>query len=220
LLTKRNLGYSLTTDVTLSDFFCSILTKKGMPMSDGPHRSLRMRKPWKELAKRGDQAVYDSSEVITAATAALASDFKCEVSWHLIRALKSVFLGFNNSLRMVDAAIDQLKIAKAKSDNSVFASNAIAWSMQLIRENKFGLDAFYEAIGLAAKQRGFAGVRSVEEHYLRESNSKRADRVGQRLTSAICSISDGKLGIALAGPQQDAVDVGKKAGIDDGVPLL
>lgn len=49
-------------------------------MSDGPHRSLPMRKPWRELAMRGDKAAYSASEVAEAATNALASDFKMEVS--------------------------------------------------------------------------------------------------------------------------------------------
>lgn len=46
---------------------------------------------------RGDKAAYSASEVAEAATNALASDFKMEVSWELTQELKSIFSGRDNS---------------------------------------------------------------------------------------------------------------------------
>ena len=76
----------------MSYFYMKLLTLSetvftgGWTMSDGPHRSLPMRKPWKDLAMRGDKAAYSASEVAEAATNALASDFKMEVSWELTQS--------------------------------------------------------------------------------------------------------------------------------------
>ncbi len=76
-------------------------------MSDGPHRSLPMRKPWKELAKRGDQSTYDSEQVAEAATRALVSDFRNEVSWSLINDLKSIFGGLDVKSRLIVNAFNE-----------------------------------------------------------------------------------------------------------------
>jgi hypothetical protein len=190
-------------------------------MSDGPHRSLQMRRAWKELAKRGDQRTYDSDQVAEAATHALASDFKNEVSATLVSALKNVFTRRDNSLGLPEIALQQLDEAKALAAGSVFGMNAVAWSIQLVHENRVDKDALYEAVGLAAKERGFANTRSVEEHYLRQSNQRRADGVSARLQSAISALSEGKLGSMLVDPPPTAArGPRKRTDLNDGVPLL
>ena len=189
-------------------------------MSDGPHRSLRMRKVWKELAKRGDQLTYDAEQVGEAASHALASDFRNEVSAPLVSALKDVFTGRDNSLGLREIALRQLDDAKALAAGSVFGMNAVAWSIQLVHEGRLDKEALYEAVGLAAKERGFANTRSVEEHYLRESNQRRADGVAARLQNAISGLSESKLGSLLVDPQPAAQrGPRKKTDVNDGVPL-
>jgi hypothetical protein len=189
-------------------------------MSDGPHRSLRMRKAWKELAKRGDQLTYDAEQVGEAASHALASDFRNEVSAPLVSALKDVFTGRDNSLGLREIALQQLEEAKALAAGSVFGMNAVAWSIELVNEGRRGKEALYEAVGLAAKERGFANTRSVEEHYLRKSNQRRADGVAARLQNAISGLSESKLGSMLVDPQPAAPrGPPKKMDVNDGVPL-
>ena len=189
-------------------------------MSDGPHRSLPLRRAWKELAKRGDKGAYDQEQVSEAAKQALTSDFKNEVAWPLINALKNVFDRRDNSLGLPEIAFQQLADAKALARGSVFGMNAIAWSEQLVREGRLDAEAVYDAVGLAAKDRGFANARSVEEHYLRESNKRRADHVRARVTSAISGMSEGTLGKALVEPQPTATPSRRKRDeLDEGVPL-
>ncbi len=179
-----------------------------------------MRRPWRELAKRGDQRVYDSEQVAEAATQALASDFKNEVSGQLINALKHVFTGRDNSLRLPEIALQQLEEAKALARGSVFGMNAVAWSIQLVHEGRLDKQALYDAVGLAAKERGFANTRSVEEHYLRESNRRRADGVTERLNTAISELSESKLGWMLVdSPPAAARGLRKKTDLSDGVRL-
>lgn len=188
-------------------------------MSDGPHRSLPLRKLWKELAKRGDQSVYSIAEVAEAAKGALAYDLK-EVKWELMDALKAVFTGRDNSLRMREISLQELEDAKTIAASSVFGLNAVQCAVLLINEGRFGVDAFYEAIGLAAKIRGFANIRSIEEHYLRHSNQQRASKVCKRLSSVISSFSDTQLGSLLV--SDDAAKttrIKKRSQIDEGVPL-
>ncbi|MES2741321.1 MAG: hypothetical protein V4754_10270 [Pseudomonadota bacterium] len=189
-------------------------------MSDGPHRSLPMRKPWKELAKRGDQSTYDSEQVAEAATRALVSDFRNEVSWSLINDLKSIFGGLDNSLRIPEIAVQQLQDLKGAAAGSVFARNAIEWSIQLVNEGRLEPDAVYVAIGLAAKARGFANTRQIHEHVLRQTNQNRADGVTARLKSVIGGLSESSLGSILMN-RQDAGQgrLSKSSSLDAGVPL-
>ena len=120
-----------------------------------------------------------------------------------------------------EIAIQELENARAQAAGSVFGMNAVSWSIELISEGKFGLDAFYEAIGLAAKMRGFANVRQVEEHYIRQSNERRAKYVTERLTSAITGFSDARLGSLLVSRELTAARRSKKKEqLDEGVPLL
>jgi hypothetical protein len=68
--------------------------------------------------------------------------------------------------------------------------------------------------------RGFANVRQVEEHYLRESNQRRADHVSARLSGAISNFSEGRLGAMLVSPESaGARRPKKKTHLDEGVPL-
>lgn len=189
-------------------------------MSDGPHRSLPLRRPWKEVAKRGDQRTYDTTQVAEAATLALVSDFRNEVSGALISALKNVFNGKENSLRLPEIALDQLEAAKSLAAGSVFGRNAVAWCIQLVHEGRTDPEAIYEAVGLAAKERGYAATRQVEEHFLRQASKQRAAGVCSRLGDAISAMSEKRLGTMLINPAPSQLRAPKKKiSINDGVPL-
>ncbi|NDP64637.1 hypothetical protein [Polaromonas sp.] len=189
-------------------------------MSDGPHRSLQMRKLWKVLAMRADQSAYAAEEVAEAVTNALIGDFKNEVKFSLLSALKAIFTGLNNSLESPEIALQELADAKSLAAGSVFGMNAVEWSIELIRNGKFGLDAFYDAVGLAAKMRGYANIRSAEEHYVRKSTLERAVHLKQRLTSAVSGLSEGLLGSILVGSEfASAQRSRKKTHLDEGVQL-
>lgn len=187
-------------------------------MSDGPHRSLPMRKPWKVLAMRADQCVYTAEEVAEAATNALVGDFKNEVKFSLISALKAIFTGRDNSLKSPEIALQELADAKSLAAGSVFGMSAVGWSIELISNGKFGIDAFHAAVGLAAKARGYANTRSAEEHYVRKSTVRRSVYLKQRLTSAISGLSEGRLGSMLVGSQVALAQRSrKKTHLDEGV---
>jgi len=189
-------------------------------MSDGPHRSLPMRRAWKELAKRADKRTYDATEVQEALRHALASDWKNEVSPALISALKDVFSGRDNSLGFGKIALDQLEAAKPLAAGSVFGTNAVSWCIRAVKEGRVDKAAFYEAIGSAIRERGFAASRQVEEHYLRKSTENRAANVRQRIEKG-GAMSDFK-GMARRFLKIDGSSNGSPAkkqhdGLDDGV---
>jgi hypothetical protein len=189
-------------------------------MSDGPHRSLPMRRAWKEVAKRADKRTYDATQVQEAVLSALAKDWKNEVSPALISALKHVFSGRDNSLGLPEIALDQLEAAKPLAAGSVFGANAVSWCILAAKEGRLDMASFHEAIGSAIRERGLATSRQVEEHYLRESNHRRADHVGARLESALAACSNAALATTVIDPQPSSrPGLRRQSGLDDGVAL-
>ena len=189
-------------------------------MSDGPHRSLPMRRAWKHLAKCADQRTYEAEQVREAALHALSSDWKKEVPAALIVALKKVFQGRDNSLGLREIALDQLETARSLAATSVLGRNVVGWCVELVHAGRMDLQALYDAVRFAIEERAFAGARQVEEHYLREANLERSVGVKARIEEAISELSEKMLG-------EDLVDshtptgrtVKKRDDIDDGVPL-
>lgn len=188
-------------------------------MSDGPHKSLKMPKAWKDLALRGDKKVYGAEEVRDVALYALSKDFKNEVSGLLLRALRDIFDGKNNSLLMREVALEALEAARRLAAGSVFGSSAVRWCEEYINTDAFGRDNFHEAIGCAVKERGYAGQKQVQEHYLREAGARRADGVAARIGQAIDNLDAGDLGRRIAGESERAAAPRKMVEIDQGVPL-
>ncbi len=189
-------------------------------MSDGPHRSLPMRKAWKDLAKCADQRTYEPEQVREAALHALSSDWKKEVPAALIVALKKVFLRHENSLGFQKILIEQLEAARRLAAGRVLGVNIIDWCIELVHGGRTDLNTLYDAVRSSIQDRAFAGARQVEEHYLREATLKRAVGVKARIEEAISGLSEKMLGEDLLDSQHSTGrTVKKRKDIDDGVPL-
>lgn len=178
-----------------------------------------MSTAWKEFARKGDQKTYGAEDVRDAAVYALSRDFANEVSGALLRALRNIFDGVGNSLRMTDVAMHALDDARHHAAGSVFGSAVVRWCEEYVRAGAFGRDNFYQAIGCAVQERGYAGQKQVQEHYLRNSSARRADGVASRIGGAIDSLSPGDLGRSFTGDGQPARAPSKKTDIDQGLPL-
>lgn len=186
-------------------------------MSDGPHRSLSMHRAWQEVSKRADQSTYTPQDVCDAMPDALAGAWRNEVSARLITALKNIFLGKANSLRLPELAQTQLDAAETLAAGSAFGRNAVAWSRLLIKEGNWGEPGLLKAVGNAALERATSGILQVEEHYLRESSNSRASNVRNRLSEAVSNLSADSLGDKLINRAPSSSR--KKENVDDGVLL-
>lgn len=188
-------------------------------MSDGPHRTLPMRRAWKELLKRADKKVYSLDEVRQALPRAISNDWSNEVSHALVSALKAVFVGRDNSLRIPEIALEKLEAAKPLAAGSNFGESAVKWCVQMVHEGRIDEAGLLEAVGCAAMQRAYSGFRSAEEHYFRESTQRRADGVRERLESAASGLAPSDLGRQLIDPESRPERHRRKTDIDDGVRL-
>ena len=59
-------------------------------MSDGPHRSLPLRRAWKKVCEIADGRAHALEEVVERIPAALAADAKGEISEGLLRSLRRI----------------------------------------------------------------------------------------------------------------------------------
>ena len=80
-------------------------------MSDGPHRSLNMRRGWKRFAERADKEAFAPEEVCDAIPAALEQDWRAEVSPNLTRQILVILQDNQNSL-FGDQRIEKLEVLR------------------------------------------------------------------------------------------------------------
>jgi hypothetical protein len=187
-------------------------------MSDGPHRSLRMRPGWKRLAERADNAAYGPEEVSNALIPALEEDCDAELPPDFIVAPGNVCGEQDGSLFKEDLApqLEPLRGAAGSGIGLVILEHAI----QLSERGELGSQAALKATAAALMDRAARGNRQVEEHYCRKSTQPRALNVREKIEQ----------GIGSARPEIDKLarrllkfDTGpsprlpKFSGLDDGV---
>lgn len=187
-------------------------------MSDGPHRSLPMRPAWRGLAARADNSNHSREEVADALARAVRSDFRNEVSPAHISALRRVFDREANSLGMPEIALAQLREAAPLASGSVFGQKLQEWATIAVSEGQLSRDAFHEAVGNAALESTYAGIRQTSEHYVRESTARRAMKAERRMRDAAAQLNSSTLGASLLAPRGLKRSL-RRAGLDDGVPI-
>jgi hypothetical protein len=177
-----------------------------------------MRPAWRGLARRADNASYEAVDVGEALCRAARSDFRNEVSPALVTALVKIFSGESNSLGLREIAADQLRAIEHLAAGSVFGTRLHGWAMLAANEGRITREALDSAVGNAAKESTFNGIRQVTEHYLRESSAHRADKVNARLRDSAANLDACGLGARLLAPSQQRRSI-RHTGVDEGVAL-
>ena len=80
-------------------------------MSDGPHKSLPMRRGWKKFSARADKAVFERDQVADAVGPALEGDWKQDVAPHLA-AIRDVVGDSEQASLFVDQSASELEALK------------------------------------------------------------------------------------------------------------
>jgi len=188
-------------------------------MSDGPHRSLKMRRSWKKLAERADKHAFEPAEICDAVIPALAEDWNDGVPAELVRGVREVLDGKQVPL-FEDQKPLQLEalrpLAAGHSIGQVFLDCAI----ELVMTRGAGPDALVQAATNALAVQASCGARQVEEHYYRKSTTPRAQNVRARIEEGVASASLDGLArqILKLSPSLTLRTTAKKQqGLDDGV---
>lgn len=187
-------------------------------MSDGPHRTLPMRRCWKRLAESADNLSFTGDEVV--ANFELALEEQCRsglepgFSERLASAIRtpSLFCALNTP---AFAALDRR--GESPFVGRVLDHFAASFSPGDVSDG----GKLRQAMEAATRDEASRYFRQIDEHYLREGSPGRARRVRRRLGEALeradfRAVADRVLGPS--GPTRRSQGA-KKSGLEDGVRL-
>lgn len=189
-------------------------------MSDGPHRSLNMRRGWKRFAERADKKAYAVDEVCAALPKALEQDWRAEIPKSLCKRIRESISPEQGSL-FSDSQLSGLRALRRQFAGSPLASVLLDCVSEAIGSGLTGEDALTAAATNALSDRAARGARQVEEHFRRKSTEPRATHVRERLEQGIAAADINALARRLLGPssKNQVSNVSKQTGLDDGVRL-
>ena len=187
-------------------------------MSDGPHRSLPMRRHWKDLAERAAKAAYSVDQVCEMLPYALKKDLR-EVP---LAAVRDILGGAPQGALFPNERIEQLEAVRQASRRSAASNAVIDYAIQAVGDGLTGDAAFRATLENACEERARSGFRSVEEHYHREATARSARYVRDRLDAARqqCDFKAIASGFIAPGkPPRDALRLPRHMGLDEGPAL-
>lgn len=184
-------------------------------MSDGPHRSLPLRRHWKEFAKRCATAAFSPAEVCEALPHALLKDI-LEAPITKVRDIMESDILFS------DMRIEQLERLRL-SNRSAAGSHLIDAAITAIADDRKGQAGIEAALEAAFEGVGRAAFRSIEEHYMRKAGSRSAGFVRARMDAArqqhdLAALAREVLS-AEKPPSRRSVSLPRHLGVDEGPPL-
>jgi hypothetical protein len=185
-------------------------------MSDGPHRSLPMRRHWKDLAERAAKAAFSSDQV----TEGLPYALKKDILGAPIAEIRDIMGG--GSL-FPDMTVESLELLRQSHYGSAATHQLIDCAIEAVTAGMSG-DSGTEAALKNALEGGVRDhIRGIEEHYQREASSRSTGFVRVRLDAARQQLDCGGLARELLSlnklPSQRSITLPRQSGIDEGPPL-
>jgi hypothetical protein len=188
-------------------------------MSDGPHRSLSMRRRWKKAAEHADRPASTADEVAASVRHALTDDWQLDVAPGLLKSVCNVLDEQQSSL-FSDQTLADLESLRRTAAGCELAQAFIDCVVHEVLRGGKGLAAADAAAENALRMWVGRCGRSVEEHYLRESTLHRAERVRRRIQEGFASAQIGMVARALVrGSDNIPAGPAKQQDLDDGVSL-
>ena len=185
-------------------------------MSDGPHRSLPMRRHWKDLAERAAKAAFSSDQVAEGLPYALKKDI-------LSAPIAEVRDILGGGTLFPDMTIERLELLRQGQYGSAATHQLIDCAIEAVAVGMSGDTATEAALANALEGAARDHIRGIEEHYQREATSRSAGFVRVRLDGARQQFDCGGLARELLSfsklPSQRSVTLPRQSGIDEGPPL-
>lgn len=186
-------------------------------MSDGPHRSLPLRRAWKKVCEIADGRAHALEEVAERIPVALAADASNEIGPGLLKSLRLILAPEHPEL--IDDAHQRVSALRPHAA-SVMEIDLVDAVSDALRDGLPRAEAFQVAAEVVLEERVHSAKRSVIEHYLRKAPKERAAHVERRVTEAIAKASGSLKALATAlatgSVRRAAPQVADRSGLDDG----
>lgn len=187
-------------------------------MSDGPLKSMKMRRHWRPFAERVENPACPLTEVCDSLKHALRKDF-AEAPVEQVKDILGA--SSKQSSLFPQERIAQLERLRRECPGSAAAKALIDCAVEAVADGHSGEEAVKEALKNASESYTRDYFRGVEEHCQREGGDS-ADLIRDRLqaTGQACDYdalaSDLSTGETISGKSSG---VEKHSGIDEGPPL-
>lgn len=185
-------------------------------MSDGPHRSLPMRRHWRALAERAATPAYAAEQVAEAFPVALKRDFR-EAP---LAQIRDILGGGSQSSLFQEDRTAQMEAARQACRGSSAGNTLIDCAIEANADGLTGDAAFRSALGNAVDAHARAGCHQIEEHWRREEPQSTAN-IRERLGEARSAYAREALvsDLMSGGATDSNVKLRKRTGVDEGPPL-
>jgi hypothetical protein len=184
-------------------------------MSDGPHRSLPMRRHWKDFAERAAKAAFSPDQVCEALPLALKRD----ILEAPIEAMREILDNRKPDLFSTHH-IEKLEELRSSCRGSAVANLAIDCAVEAVQRGLKGAAALKSALQNTVEETARRAIRGIEEHYQREARPRSADYVRVRLDTAHGQVDTGTLVTEILGPAKlpspHSLHLPRQTGVDEG----
>ena len=160
-------------------------------MSDGPYRSLPMRKGWRDVSECAHKDVYTAEERADRMCAALHLDFQRDVGRDFLNSVGNILINQAQQNLLASQATFELEAIRERY-NSTGLRDAVVEHIQVaLHQGHVAEAALAEGVDRAMLDHAHSCIRSVEEHYIRDALNKNErqktisvrDNLHQTLTS-------------------------------------
>ena len=190
-------------------------------MTDGPHKSLSMRRTWQHVAERADRAAFTPDEVCEKLVLALHQDWKAEVPLDLLRELRGIVCARQGTL-FDEGQRGELEALRPLATGHTFGSVFLDFAIMAVTAGHEGEDGLVRAARDTITDVLARSERQIEEHYLRQCERDRVARLLRQLRLAKERMDCGSLAKTLLGHSDADIPArapGRSLGLDDGVML-
>jgi len=187
-------------------------------MSDGPHRTLPMRKGWKHLVKRAYRDASSDDDVLEALPQALHDDCREEIPDELLSTLESALGQQKQAHLFEDDLTTSLDDLRGLASGYPLAQSLLDCTIDAADQSSRADLKLVDILARTLAERAVRGARQAEEHYKKEANPARAAGMRSRLDRAISQTSFSNIAAGILG-NKVAQALKHHDGLDDGVPL-
>lgn len=186
-------------------------------MSDGPHRSLPLKKHWKRVAERAATPSYTLSEV----AATLPNALLCDLREAPVSQVVDILFGRGQPSLFHENCVDELEALRGTCRGSTAGTTLIDCAIEAKTVGLGGAFAVNTVLinTLEALARGYS--HSIEEHYHRKKPWS-VPNIRTRLKEARASVSFATLASEITSGNAASIaklGVPKRRGIDEGPQL-
>ena len=187
-------------------------------MSDGPYRTLQMRRGWKRLVKRSYREASSDDEILEALPPALRDDCREELPRDLLRAVDNALSPQKQGHLFDDDVANALGRLQNLAAGYPLAKSLLDCAIDTVEQNPGADTKLVDVLAQALEDRALRGARQAEEHCKREGSPTSAAKMRVRLDKAISNVSFPKMAAAILGNEGEPART-RREGLDDGVIL-